>query len=607
MNMRRVSAVPAFSVILILSFFSRQLPVAEAQSRLPDTEYDYYALALTSILNSASEASKLPDIPQRVNLLIYAAKTLTSSQQNEAMRLLDIAQLDLKKWSSEGTTNTDQRYTVSILRNEILALYAQLNPGKAIALQKEFSGDAKSSTASRSEISLKSSSWYRQFSDQSAQSDQLAKIALSLIETDPEKALVLAIQSLHRGTISGGLFDIFQKLTQSGNRTLLNRLEMAIAKALAGNVTLDPHSITYASILILADKDMSPTFRSEFIRFLMRSLQAWGIVVKEPRVDPSYITRGFFAFSQNVRPIISQYSPDQLLVFDLILDQALPLVPEKMRPVVQIIPPESFSDPRDRLRDIVKEPNPKLRDYRLVRFVSELLRKDSKDTEAQETRFGLIAEALSSFSDSDAKSAYTDRLTITRIDSLVKQKKFIEAQALAGSIGSEELRAWALLALARVATKADRVMGFELISNALKILDKASPSPHKVELILMATAMLSESDEQRAFETLSTAARYANSSEYKVSPPATPAFAFGLDASIGEAQTKLGVFPESLGELKIDSSLSALATTDWLRADSIVNEFREPSLRLRLKLQFAGAVLARESKLRKNKRSKSFL
>jgi hypothetical protein len=282
----------------------------------------------------------------------------------------------------------------------------------------------------------------------------------------------------------------------------------------------------------------------------------------------------------------------------LILDQAFPLVPEKMRPMVQVIPPESFSDSSERLRDIVKEPNPKLRDYRLVRFVSELLQKGSKDPEDNETRFGLIAEALSNFSDSDAKSAYTNLLMIKRIDSLVKRKKFIEAQAIAGSIGSEELRAWALLALARVATKADRVMGFELISNALKTLDKASPSPHKVELILMATAMLSESDGQRAFETLSTAARYANSSEYKVSPPLRPAFAFGLDASIGEAHTKLGVFPESLSELKIDSSLSALATTDWFRADSIVNEFREPSLRLRLKLQFAGAVLVKESKLR---------
>jgi len=594
--MCRVSGIPAFSVILILSFVSRQLPVAEAQSKLRDTEYDYYALALTSILNSASEVSKLPDIPQRVNLLIYAAKTLTTFQQDEAMRLLDIALVDLKKWDSKETTSTEQRHTASRLRNEILALYAQVNPDKAVALEKEFSGDPKS-TAGSSEISLKSGSWSRQFSDQSAQADQLAKIALSLIETDPDKALALAIQSLHRGTVSGVLFDIFEKLTQSGNRAIL-RLEMGIAQALAGNVTIDPYSITYTSILILTDKKMSSTARNEFIRFLMRSLEAWGTVVKEAGIDPSYISRGFFAFSQNAHPVISQYAPDQLLAFNLILDQVFPLVPEKMRPVVQMIPPERFSAWRDRLSDIVKDPNPKLRDYRLIRFVSELLRKDSSHPEDNETKVDLIAKAVSSFSDIDAKSAYTDLLTINSIDSLVKQKKFIDAQAIAGSIASEELRAWALLALARVAAKTDRVMGFELISNALKALDKDSPSPQKVELTLMAAAMLSESDKRRAFDTLSTAARYANSSEYKISPSSKSPFAFGLDASIGEAHTKLGVFPESLSELIIDSSLSALATTDWFQADSTVNEFREPSLRLRLKLQFAGAVLAKESKLR---------
>ena len=92
-----------------------------------------------------------------------------------------------------------------------------------------------------------------------------------------------------------------------------------------------------------------------------------------------------------------------------------------------------------------------------------------------------------------------------RLDAFVKQGKFIEAQQLAGSIASEETRAWALLALSTVAAKADRVLGFELISNALKALDKASPSPHKVQLALMASAMLAKNDRQRAFETFATA------------------------------------------------------------------------------------------------------
>jgi hypothetical protein len=195
-------------------------------------------------------------------------------------------------------------------------------------------------------------------------------------------------------------------------------------------------------------------------------------------------------------------------------------------------------------------------------------------------------------------------LTITRLDAFVKQGKFIEAQQLAGSIASEETRAWALLALSTVAAKADRVLGFELISNALQALDKASPSPHKVELALMASAVLAKNDPQRAFDTFVTASRYANSSPAKVDPPKKPAVAFGLEVKIAEAQTRLGIFPESLDELKIDPSLSALATTDWFRSDSIVNEIREPSLKIQLKLQFADAVLVEQSKSRKKAPSK---
>jgi hypothetical protein len=135
-----------------------------------------------------------------------------------------------------------------------------------------------------------------------------------------------------------------------------------------------------------------------------------------------------------------------------------------------------------------------------------------------------------------------------------------------------------------------------LIGNALTALDKASPSPHKVELALIATAMLTKNDPERAFNTLSAASRYSNSSASKVDPPTKPPFAFGLEAMIGEAHTRLGVFPESLAEVEVDSSLSTLGITDWFRANQIANDIREPALRLQLKLKFAEAVLANNPK-----------
>ena len=265
--------------------------------------------------------------------------------------------------------------------------------------------------------------------------------------------------------------------------------------------------------------------------------------------------------------------------------------------ITQRSEPEKFSDPKERLDDILKDAVADRRDLRLVRLVSELLRNESED---YQKRFDLAADAINAFSDTDVKSAFTDLLTITRVNAFVKQKKIIEAQQLAESISSEETRAWALLAVATEVAKEDRVLGFESITKALKALDAPSPSPYKAELALLATAMLVKDDSRRAFETLSAAVKYANSSEPKDFVRTKPPFGFGLETAIGEMQTRLGVAPLSLSEIRIDPTLSALATTDWFRADQIVSNVREPSLRLLLKLQFAGAVLAKELKSKKS-------
>jgi hypothetical protein len=566
----------------------------KAQNRMTP-KYDFYSLALACISSSAAEAAKLPDIQQRVNLLIFAARILPTSQQDEAVRLLEVALRDVKAWGSEDNASWYQRNTATTLRNEILAAYARLDSEKATALQKEFEATAESTASNGGANSQKAAGWYAHFRERRAIADQAAKIALSLIDTDPEKASGLVVQSLQGGAVSNVLAGIIQKQVQNGNRAFLNKLEMRIGQVLAGEVTLDPFSVAYASSLAQSEKDLTPAARSAFVGFFMRSLQVWSGVINGHSntagfvIDADYINTAFTMFSLNARPVISQYSPEQLLTFDLVLDQVAPLVSEKAKSMLQTFQPEKFSEPRDRLNDILKDPNPERRDLRLVGLVAQLLRNESEDSQK---RFELASDAISSLTDPDNKAAFTALLTITQVNLLVKQKNFIEAQRLAGSISSDETRAWALLALATAAAKSDQVLGFQLISNALQALDKTSPSPHKVELALVTTGMLVKSDPQRAFDTLSAASRYANSSATKVDPPAKPPVAFGLDANIGETQTRLGVFPESLGEVKIDPSLSILGTSDWFRANQIVDGIREPALRLRLKLEFARAVIA---------------
>jgi hypothetical protein len=227
--------------------------------------------------------------------------------------------------------------------------------------------------------------------------------------------------------------------------------------------------------------------------------------------------------------------------------------------------------------------------------VVECLRKKSPDDSHNELDLAAAADAISNISDTSLKTVLSDALTITRVNLLVRDKDLIAANRLAESISTPETRAWAMLALSLLGD--NPVIRFELTRTAMKALDAASPSPKKVELALMAAAMQFKDDPQRAFEMLSTAAKYANSSTSKTeqrSGDLGRAIRYG--ATIGKLSTILAAVPESLSEVEINPSLSLLGTTDWFRANQIVNDIREPSLRLQLKLQLAGAVLAQESK-----------
>src|SRR6202521_5161236 len=124
--MKSVSAV-ALMCLLISPGFSGRAPKCEAQQRLAPSEYDYYSVAMTCISNSSAEASKLPDIPQRVKLLMYAATLLPASEHEEAVRLLEVALSDLKEWVSQDKTTGFQRHTALPLRNEVLNSDARLD------------------------------------------------------------------------------------------------------------------------------------------------------------------------------------------------------------------------------------------------------------------------------------------------------------------------------------------------------------------------------------------------------------------------------------------------------------------------------------------------
>lgn len=562
-------------------------------------DYDYRSLAVASILTSAQEASKLPNIEDQVSLVIAAVKLLPASHRDKAISLIKSCLQDLQELKPETTNSGIGRFTLNRLHNELLAVYAQLDPERALAAANQ---DVQEEIAlgDRNKFLRAGGKWSSEILARRAPADQKANLAISIVHTNPDQAFALVIQSVKDGIVSSSINALCEKLKQNPNRDFLDRLQLAIAESLASTTTMDSFSWGYA-VGLLDDDRMNYKAKRGLIRFLMNSLKTWAALVKgddgNGGLDSSYVSSSFTRLVLNVRPAIAQHSHSDTLRFDIILKQASAVVPEKTRTTLQVFQPENLTDPRERLNAILKESNTERRDLRLIGLASELLR--SMDTSESAAQVELAVDTVKEFTDSQLRASFGDLSLIKRADSLVKVKKFVEAKNLVTSISSDETRIWTMLALAEAASQ-DTVLTFEFLSDALKALETMSPSPAKVALTLMATALMAEDNPQRSFETLATAAKYAKSSKDFVEQQAGLVNAMRLEASIGKLSLIPGSEPKSLAEVRIDPRVALLARSDWFRAQYLANSFPESALRLMLKLQFAGSVLSDSAKQTKS-------
>ncbi len=175
--------------------------------------YDFKALAIDSILVCGREAAKLPDIEQRIPLMVKAAELLPASNRVDAIRFLETALSDLGEWSSSEKFGSYRRFRAAQLRDTVLAVYAKLDPEKALVAGKKYLPKRKTDSDTRN--SLKGANWFREQSSKRESPDQTSTIALSILDTEPERALELAIKSVQTGIVSSGLLSIILRLKQS--------------------------------------------------------------------------------------------------------------------------------------------------------------------------------------------------------------------------------------------------------------------------------------------------------------------------------------------------------------------------------------------------------
>jgi hypothetical protein len=577
-----VKHLPNLLLVVALSF---QFASAQAIRQKPKpTDYNYKSLALDSVRDTAQQAKKLTEIKYKIRFLVEASALLSGSNNKEAADLLEFALIDLKDWESENDAPPDRRFLASYFRDLVIAQYLKIDNARATKLVAE---EKRSLSDPDSKPLKNNSSWSTTLLERQSNADRIMAVALAILESDPDRAISLLAQSVQQGIFPWQMAEAFQRLR--ANRPVLLAAQERIAASLRSTVALDSTSVTSAGSLSW-DQDMLPTVRATFLQFLLRSLEAWVSLSHAAAVDggldPSYLDSMFGTFASTVRPVFVQHGPNELGRFDLQLDQIAPQVSPRIRDMVSSNAFAELTDPRDRLTEIKKEPNPDKRDFRLLRLVMELLRgDDSQDRES------LLAEAVQAVTDDKLKATLGDGVSLDRVQRLTKAQKFNDAAKAAERVTNQDLRAWTLLALSSVVVASDRYLALTWVNAAMKALEVSPATPRKVEIALLGVAVTSQQDPSRSFEIVSLVPKYANAIEESTEPKRDRYSGLLDEVSIGTLKIRPSSPPDELSDVRFDPAIRLLAKRDWFGVQKVADSIKDPALRLSLKLELAKGPL----------------
>ncbi len=576
----------ALATLLVVSGLLAQ-PLAFSQSprqRPKTAEYDYKSLALSSIRESVPEAKKLTDINHKVRFLIEASSLLADSNKNEAMEALDLALAEIKEWESKADDTQSRKYVASYRRDQVIAQYLKLNPEKANQLLAE---DKSNSPEIDLKPSQKETSWRTNLNERRNASYKATTLATQLLESDPERAITLLAESVRGGILTSELWNILLQLRS--RRSLLLSAQERIVTSLSNAVALDNLSIQTAAFLAW-DEDMLPPVRANLIQFLLRSLEAAvhlaNVTASEGGGDPGISDSVFVAFSTTARPVIQRHDPNSIGRVDVLLEQLAPRVSTRIRDMIKrndIVEP---ADLKERLDEIKREADPDKRDFRLLRLIMHILQLDELDNEER-----ILKEALREVTDEKLEMLLNDFAALDRVSRLTKAQKITDAVKATEQVTNANLRAWALLAISSVVVASDRFQAMTLVNAAMKSLDSAPPTPRRVEIALIAVAVTSKTDPNRAIEILSLVPKYANAVENKDDSSRNTLSAISYEVSIGELKIKPSQLPAELSDIAFDPSIRLLAKRDWFGLKAIANSVKDPVLSLSFKLELAKGVL----------------
>ena len=433
-------------------------------------------------------------------------------------------------------------------------------------------------------------------------SQLLVQIALELSSTNPEQALQLGLLSLSSTHISPDLGRFLFAIGNT-NKTMADRLYRAALMTLRHNdFVYDGVLISLVNYLFSSNGTLQPDATVADAQLLANYFvdAAWRQARGNEGASLPEASAMFYSLVQ-VRglPIVSKYAPERFPELQgQMRELASGLTAAQMQHTTLLqasqqqqttIANRNTYDIDEQIERATKEKDPDVRDSLLNSVAHSLMRESSE----RALKVAAMIDAA------EVRREAENDIYLALVQKLLRAGSYDEARKNARKLDGPELQAKVLIELAKkVLSSRDTVLGLELLAESYEDISKADATPDKAIALLSIAQQLSKVDSIRGFEILANAIKIINQLKPEDQPvrsvlsksrPLRIKTYTVLNDS--ELSTSDRATPESINF----SQIAPFVTQDYMQTRFLANKLEQPLWRAKFLTAVGSAMLATQS------------
>jgi hypothetical protein len=558
---------------------SRQTTTDSTEAKPAQAEEDKNPLierALALLGQALIQVKEIPDTISRVRSYTAAAEALWEHDQPRACELLRVAVAETSQArQSKENHDSSSKQRLDQLMAELLRRLSRLDPAWASELARSLKqleeGEVKAAPKSQAGPLTRSNS---------QQAEALLTLAHSLIDSDPDRAIRLAAESLSDGVTPSLVLFLFRIRSQKPDEAdRLYNLALATARRptpsslrqllLLGSYVLPNRPLPIQMRFSGAQSSVNSAQAERYLNLLLETLVRIqpSTVPAEAQPDPLLTPAARYSLLQQLHPLVAQYAPEKLALVEALSQDLSRHVPQQRRQAIETGLALRTDAVEEQLETLLSQ----------AERTADLKRRGGLFAHAAVTavKSGKIDQALEilpRLNDEEVRSHLSELIHYEGVGYALRKGDLETARRYALGLVNPEHLTLSLLSIARkFIERKDKDAALVTLGEAEQQLGKLQVSAEKACSLLRLTEVMTAADPSRAFDMLQAAVLMFNKVDTGLEADApritvnTEGFNTMRILASGDLAPSLEKIMDSLGSTDFDRAL--FVAVQWKRVD----------------------------------------